>query len=49
MTPGQIVCPDCGQTVDRVDKEYARHYVDGVLCNKSKRSIVEGGEASNGV
>lgn len=49
MSSWQVGCPDCGQEVDRVDKEYARHYVDGILCNMSRRRIAAEGETRDGV
>ena len=45
--PGKILCPKCGQTVDIVDREYARHYVvANVLCTMALREI---GEMTNGL
>ncbi len=39
----KFACPSCGKEVDRVDGEYARHYVGGEtidhLCVMSKREI----------
>jgi len=48
---GKVKCPKCEQVVDRVDGEYARHYlVATVLCVMSKREIREEEEAPrNGV
>jgi uncharacterized protein with PIN domain len=36
----KAVCPTCNKPVDRVDEEYARHYVRGALCLSSKREIM---------
>jgi hypothetical protein len=49
-TVGKAQCPACGRTVDRVDGEYARHYVEGVLCVMSKREVRQAGlkEARDG-
>lgn len=38
----EVKCPKCGQVVDRVSGEYARHYVvASVLCTASRREIKE--------
>lgn len=38
----QVRCPKCKQIVDRVDGEYARHYVVlSILCTGSLRKINE--------
>lgn len=40
--PGKIKCPKCEQVVDRVDREYARHYlIANVVCTMSRREIKE--------
>lgn len=42
MEFGKVRCPKCEDIVDRVDGEYARHYlVANVLCVMSKRKIEE--------
>jgi len=39
---GKVRCPKCEEMVDRVDGEYATHYlVANVLCTMSKREILE--------
>jgi phage FluMu protein Com len=38
----EVKCPKCKQIVDRVDNEYARHYVIAtVVCTASRREIKE--------
>lgn len=38
----EVKCPKCKQIVDRVDNEYARHYVvANVICTGSRREIKE--------
>jgi uncharacterized C2H2 Zn-finger protein len=36
---GKTKCPKCEKLVDRVDGEYARHYVQAELCTMSRREI----------
>lgn len=41
-TPGKVKCPKCEEIVDRVDGEYALHYlIANVMCTASKREIQE--------
>lgn len=41
MERERFQCPKCEEFVDRVDGEYARHYVfANVLCTGSRREIV---------
>lgn len=38
----QAKCPKCKEIVDRVDGEYARHYVvASIVCTGSRREIKE--------
>jgi len=38
----EVKCPKCSEIVDRVDGEYARHYVvASIVCSASRREIVE--------
>jgi uncharacterized C2H2 Zn-finger protein len=38
----EIKCPKCGGIVDRVNNEYARHYVvANILCTAALREIRE--------
>lgn len=40
--PGKVKCPKCGQDVDVIDAEYARHYVvANVVCTMSRREVRE--------
>lgn len=38
---GKVKCPKCQAKVDRVDGEYARHYVRVELCTMSRREILK--------
>ena len=35
----KVKCPRCGQSVDRVDGEYKRHYRKKKLCLMSRREV----------
>lgn len=40
MEVGKVTCPKCRQIVDRIDHEYARHYVVAtVVCTMSRREL----------
>ena len=41
MRNPKATCPACNRKVDRVDGEYARHYVRGELCLAARREITE--------
>jgi hypothetical protein len=41
MRDSKETCPTCNRKIDRVDGEYGRHYVQGVLCLSSKREITQ--------
>jgi hypothetical protein len=45
---GKVKCRKCEQVVERVDGEYARHYlIANVLCTMSKREIQEPEDGNN--